>query len=202
MKENLTEIVMIIDRSGSMISIKDDAQGGFNSFIEEQKKLPGEARLTLVQFDSEIEKIHDNIDLKDIPPYVLRPRGATALLDAVGSTINSIGIRLANTPEDERPSKILVCIITDGYENSSYEFSQSQIKEMIKHQESKYSWEFIFIGGDIDTISQASSIGITNTVSFAKTALGTENTFNYLAREASTYRTCGKLNKTHYTVQS
>ena len=148
MKQGLSEIICIIDRSGSMGIIKNDAIGGFNTFLEEQKKLPGEATLTYIQFDTEYEVVHENKPLKDVQPIngsIYIPRGRTALLDAVGKTIDATGRRLANTPEENRPEKIIVAILTDGEENASHQYNLSKIKEMIKHQKEKYSWEFIFL---------------------------------------------------------
>jgi len=202
LKKDLTEIVMIIDRSGSMISIQKDAQGGFNNFIKKQRELPGEAKITLVQFDSFIETVHNNVNINDIPEYILEPRGATSLLDAIGFTLNLVGDRLSETIETEKPSKILVCIITDGQENSSNKFNKSQIKEIIDHQTNKYSWEFIFIGANIDTISEASSIGINTAASFCCTETGTRNIFEYANNITTSYRAGNIIAKTHTVIDS
>ena len=190
MKENLTEIVFILDESGSMSSLRDDTIGGFNSYVEDQKKEPGEAYLTTVCFDDEYRLIHDHVNLQDVAPLSHKdysPRGCTALMDAVGRTINSVGARLAATPEEERPSHVIFVITTDGYENASKEFTRSQVKKMIEHQQSKYSWQFIFIGAGIDAYSEAESIGIGGmcTMSASKSSKGVVDTY-YSVSNATT----------------
>lgn len=163
MKKNLTEMVFILDRSGSMSYLTDDTIGGFNSMIEQQKKEDGEAYVTTVLFNSESVAIHDHVNIKDIEPMTRNSYmafGTTALLDAVGSTIDSIGVRLANTPEEERPEKVIFVITTDGEENSSVEYTRSKVKEMIEHQQNKYSWVFMFLGANIDAVAEAGSLGI------------------------------------------
>jgi uncharacterized protein YegL len=170
MKKNLTEMVFILDRSGSMMHLTDDTIGGFNSMIENQKKEEGEAFVTTVLFDDQYELLHDHIDIKEIQPITTNEyyaRGMTALLDAVGKTINSIGSRLSATPEDERPDKVIFVITTDGMENASREFAKSTVKEMIEHQQNKYSWTFMFLGANMDAVGEAASLGI-NT-DFART---------------------------------
>ena len=191
MKDNLTEIVFILDESGSMYDLAADTIGGFNSYVEEQRHQPGEAYLTTVAFNTTPRTLHDHVNIKDVPRLTDRdysPVGGTALMDAIGTTVTSVGKRLANTPENERPSKVIVVITTDGMENSSMEYTHSQIKEMIQHQQDKYSWEFIFIGAGIDAYSEASRIGIggLHTMSVAADSLGTSNLFNSV-----TNYTCG-----------
>ena len=136
MKEGLTEIISIVDRSGSMQSILDDAIGGFNTFLAAQQRQPGEAKLSLILFDHEYQVVHQAVDIQQVEPlnqdtYV--PRGSTALLDAVGKTIDAVGERLAATAESERPSQVIVSILTDGYENASQTYSKPKVAEMIKH---------------------------------------------------------------------
>lgn len=182
MKENFTEIVCIIDRSGSMHAIRDDAIGGFNQFLEEQKGVPGEAQLTLVLFNHQYKLVHDGVGLTTIPPLdhnTYRPAGTTALLDAIGRTIDTVGERLAQTPEKERPTQVIVSILTDGLENSSRDYTQGRIAEMISHQESKYSWEFIFLGANMDAFKVASMLNISaaNTSNFVASSEGTRASF-------------------------
>lgn len=160
MRNDLTELVLIVDRSGSMATCGTDATGGINTFIKEQQKLPGIAHLTLVQFDDKYEFVHKGVLINDVPEYQLVPRGWTALLDAVGKAINETGERLAALPESERPGCVLVVIVTDGHENSSKEFSWSQVKDMITHQQEVYNWKFTFIGADMDSFSVGSHLGI------------------------------------------
>lgn len=182
MKKNLTEMVFILDRSGSMGHLTDDTIGGFNSMIESQKNEPGEAYVTTVLFDDEYELLHDHVNIQDIKPITRNEyfaRGWTALLDAVGKTINSVGARLSETPEDERPEKVIFVITTDGMENASREFAKSKVKEMIEHQQSKYSWVFMFLGANMDAVSEASSLGINTDFARTYTAsdLGTKSVY-------------------------
>ncbi len=165
MRKDLTDVTLIVDRSGSMMSCKDEAEHGVNFFIEEQKKQPGECLFSLAQFDFEYEMVHRGLDIKVVPPYKLVPRGGTALLDAVGRTINEIGDRLEKLPEDQRPGLVIVVITTDGYENISREFTKTQIKNMIEHQQKKYAWQFTFLGANQDAFAEGRSLGIaTNSI--------------------------------------
>lgn len=162
-KKGLTEIVVIMDKSGSMSSTRMDAMGGFNTFLEEQKKGEGEAKLTLVLFDTDYNRLYDNLSISEAQPltettYV--PGGQTALLDAIGRTIDKMGERLGQIPEDKRPEKIIVVIITDGEENSSVEYKKPQINEKIKTQLETYKWEFIFLGANQNAIKEGGSLGI------------------------------------------
>lgn len=191
--EHLTELVVIVDRSGSMASIQADAQGGLNTFIEEQKACPGEATLTLVQFDTNYEMLCENKPLRDVQPYTLVPRGATALLDAMGITIAKVGERLRQTPEDRRPGKVLVAIITDGEENSSREFSRERVFDMIKHQHDVYKWEFVFIAANQDAIRTGANYGISNSMNFAATSVGTQCAYVNLTHNTTQYRTTGHM---------
>jgi len=163
MKADLSEIAIILDESGSMQEITNDTIGGYNSFIETQKEIPGEAKLTLVKFNTDYNVIHNGLDIKTVPLLSNKtyyPSGSTALLDAVGRTIDEIGKRLSNTPEDEKPGKVILLIITDGEENSSKEYSLEVVKEKIKHQQEKYNWEIIYLGADQDSWENASSMNI------------------------------------------
>lgn len=193
LKKNLTELVFILDRSGSMHNLVNDTIGGFNSMIENQKKEPGEAYVTTVLFYDQYKLLHDHINLKDIQPITDREyytRGMTALLDAIGKTINNIGSRLNETPEDERPDKVIFVITTDGYENSSREFTKSHVKEMIKHQQEKYSWTFMFLGANMDAVSEASNLGIN--ADFARTytanEVGTESVYTSISNTIGVMR--------------
>ena len=160
MKKELTDITLVVDRSGSMQSIRDDAQGGINAFVEQQAKLPGEALITLVQFDTEYEFVVNGVPAGQFNEYELVPRGGTALLDAVGRAINETGHRLAKMSEADRPGLVVIVVMTDGHENSSGEFTKAQIKQMIEHQQSTYNWQFIFLGADQDAFSEASAMGM------------------------------------------
>lgn len=160
MKSDLTDLTLVIDRSGSMEEIRSDAEGGVNAFIREQAQQPGDALLTLVQFDTEYEFVHRGVPIKQSPAYTLVPRGSTALLDAVGRAINETGERLGKMPEQDRPGLVVFVIVTDGQENSSQEFSKSRIKEMIEEQQKKYAWQFTFLGANQDAFAEAGGMGI------------------------------------------
>jgi len=160
MRSDLTDITLVVDRSGSMEQVREDAEGGVNSFIAQQAKEPGEALLTLVQFDTEYEFLHKGIPVSQAPKYELVPRGMTALLDAVGRAINETGERLSKMDEQDRPGLVVFVVMTDGLENSSKEFSKATIKEMIERQQDKYNWHFTFLGANQDAFAEAGSMGI------------------------------------------
>jgi hypothetical protein len=170
-----------------------EAVGGFNGFLDSQQKLPGDARLTLVLFDHEYIVTYDGRPIKEVPPldgHTYVPRGTTALLDAIGRTINTIGERLDKTPEPDRPGKVLIVILTDGLENASQEFKRNQIYSMIKHQREKYSWEFIFLRANQDAIQAGSAIGIptSNAATFNETPEGVFEAFSAVACATAAYR--------------
>jgi Mg-chelatase subunit ChlD len=170
MRTDLTDITLVVDRSGSMQSIRDDAEGGVNAFIEGQANEPGEALLTLVQFDTEYEFLHKGIPVSQAGGYKLVPRGSTALLDAVGRAMNETGERLAAMAEKDRPGLVVFVVMTDGEENSSEEFSKADIKAMIQLQQEKYGWHFTFLGADQDAFAEAREMGMaaSSAASFAK----------------------------------
>lgn len=199
MNPNLSEVIFILDRSGSMVGLTNDTIGGYNAFIEEQKKDPGETKLTTVLFDHEYEILHNGVNVHDVAPMTTKdywPRGCTALYDAIGKTINDVGHRLRNTAEDERPSKIIFVITTDGMENASREFSQRQVKEMIEHQTNKYSWQFIFLGANIDVKEVASDIGISMdfAASYTATTIGVNSVYSTMSKITSDYKKNGIVN--------
>lgn len=193
-RKNHAEIVFVLDRSGSMSSIKDDAIGGFNAFVDAQKKVAGTADITLVLFDHEYQKVYDAKDINSVElltdkTYI--PRGNTALLDAIGRSINEVGAKLNALKEDERAEKVIVCIITDGAENASKEFTNEKIKEMIEHQKSKYNWEFAYLGANQDSFATASMYGISKgmTSNFAADTDGTRGAYACLSNLTANYRT-------------
>lgn len=162
--KDMTLIVSILDRSGSMHTIAEEAVGSYNRFLGEQQALPDYAELTQVQFDDEYELNFSRVPIKDCKPLVLgetyEPRGMTALFDAVGKTINTVGAELAALPEEERPARVLFVIQTDGHENNSKEFSGTKVREMVAHQQEKYNWDFIFLGAGINAQEQGAAIGL------------------------------------------
>ena len=197
MRQDLTDISVVLDRSGSMEAVRADTIGGFNNFLDTQKKQPGEALLTLMQFDTEFDLVHSGRNVRDVPALTqdtFVPRGLTALLDAIGRTINATGARLSAMPEEQRPSKVLFVIMTDGFENSSKEFHEPQINDMINAHRTKYSWEFVFLGANQDAIKTAASMGIPQKTSmtYATNAIGTQNVFRSASILASTYRATGQ----------
>lgn len=198
MKDNLVEMVFILDRSGSMAGFEADTIGGFNSLIEKQKEEPGEAYVTTVLFDDKYELLHDHVNIKDVPALTskeYRPRGMTALLDAVGRTINSIGERLANTPEEARPSQVMIMITTDGYENASKEFKLDQVRQMIQHQQEKYSWLFMFLGADMNAVNEAKKIGIDTAYAktYTKSTVGVSSVYESVSTSMSIGRSMATL---------
>ena len=160
MNKELTDITLVVDRSGSMQARQDEAQGGVNAFIKKQKEEDGEANLTLIQFDTEYEVLHNGVPIGDVPKYKLEPRGLTALLDAVGKATNEAKGRIKGIPKAERPGLTVFVIVTDGLENSSHEFTRAQVKALIDKQRSKKKWQFVFLGADESAFAEAGSIGI------------------------------------------
>ena len=163
MKQGLTEIVFILDRSGSMSGLEKDTIGGFNSTIDKQKQETGEAFVSTVLFDTEMEVLHDRAPLAHIEPLTEKEyyaRGCTALLDAIGGAIHHIGNVHKYARDEDRPEKTIFVITTDGYENSSRKYTAERVKQMIERQKQKYGWEFIFLGANIDAIETAKSFGI------------------------------------------
>jgi uncharacterized protein YegL len=164
MKKNLTEIVFILDRSGSMAGLEDDTIGGFNAMIQKQKSEDGEAYVSTVLFDNHTEVIHDRVDIQKIQPMTRNDyyvRGSTALLDAVGKAIHHIGNVHKYVREEDRPGKTIFVITTDGMENASREYTYQRVRQMIEHEKEKYGWEFLFLGANIDAAKEAARFGIT-----------------------------------------
>jgi Mg-chelatase subunit ChlD len=193
MNNDAIDITIVLDRSGSMASVREDTIGGFNSFLEEQKAVPGSAALTLVQFDDQYEVLYEGRRLQDVPllsAQTFVPRGSTALLDAIGRTVYATGIRLAAQPEHERPGKVLFVIMTDGEENASREFSRRQVFDMLTHQHEKYQWEVVFIGANQDAVATGASYGIpqTNSLNYAATPAGTRRMNAALSQATSRMR--------------
>jgi uncharacterized protein YegL len=163
MKKGLTELVFILDRSGSMGGLESDTIGGYNAMLKEQSKMDGEVIVTTVLFDDAYELLYDRINLRGVKPITSKEyfvRGSTALLDAVGKTIQKMINVQRNTSDDEKAEKVLFVITTDGMENASREYSYAKLKAMIEHQKSKYGWEFIFLGANIDAVQEAERFGI------------------------------------------
>ncbi|MCR4647442.1 MAG: VWA domain-containing protein [Lachnospiraceae bacterium] len=193
MRENLTELVFILDRSGSMSGLEADTIGGFNSLVNKQKKEEGEAIVSTVLFDDESEVIHDRVDINKVEKLTDKDyyvRGCTALLDAVGGAINHIGNVHKYAREEDRPAKTLFIITTDGMENASRRYNLKEVKKLIKRQQEKYKWEFIFLGANIDAIEVAESIGIkaSHAANYHCDTRGTELNFFALGEAVSRVR--------------
>lgn len=188
-----TEIACVIDRSGSMESIRDDAIGGFNTFLKEQKAIDAPCRFSMCLFDHEYNLLHDGIEIRyikelDTTTYV--PRGYTALLDAIGRTINAIDSRISEYPDDKKPEKIIFVILTDGYENSSREFNKAKIKEMIEDKEKNHNWEVMYLAAHEDAFHEAGMIGIqvNKMASFSNTGAGGQSAFASANSNTTAYR--------------
>ncbi|MDD6024492.1 MAG: hypothetical protein PUC06_09700 [Oscillospiraceae bacterium] len=163
MKKNFTEIVFILDRSGSMAGLEQDTIGGFNAMIEKQKKAPGEAVVSTVLFDNRSQVIHDRVPIQDVRPMTEDDyfvRGCTALLDAIGGAIHHVGNVHKYAREEDRPEHTLFVITTDGMENASRRYDSRRVKQMIQHEKEKYGWEFLFLGANIDAVETARNFGI------------------------------------------
>lgn len=171
MKKGLTEIVLVVDKSGSMASVRNKTISGLKEFLTTQKQLPGSALLTLITFSDRYSVDIDGKNLTEINESVFDKyvtAGLTALYDAIGVAIDSVGKRLAATPEDDRPEKVMVVILTDGEENSSKEYGLDLIKDMIDRQKQIYSWEFVFLGADIDAMATGDKLRMSSSVSMDK----------------------------------
>lgn len=200
MKKDLTELVFILDRSGSMSGLESDTIGGYNGLLDKQRNEVGEAVITTVLFDDKYELLHDRINVKGVAPITNKDyfvRGMTALLDAVGKTIVKIESAQAHTTEDERPEKTLVVITTDGMENASREFTKNKVKEMVERMQKNHGWEFIFLGANIDSVKTAGGIGIRadRTANYHADSIGTAQNFCTVSAVASNLRASRSVNK-------
>ena len=198
MRKNLTEIVFILDRSGSMSGLEADTVGGFASMLKEQKQKGGEALISTVLFNQESQVIHDRVDIRKVEPMTERDyqvRGCTALLDAVGGAIRHIGnVHKYARPEDV-PERTLFVITTDGMENASRHYSSDQVRGMIERQKSRYDWEFLFLGANIDAVETAGGFGIDrdHAVNYHCDAEGMQLNFQVVSQAVSTVRQAAPL---------
>ena len=195
MRKGLTEVVFILDRSGSMSGLEADTIGGFNSMINKQKKEDGEAYISTVLFDDQTEVLYDRVPVSMVEPmndkqyYV---RGCTALLDALGGAIHHIGNVHKYAREEDRPEKTLFIITTDGMENSSRQYSYDKVKKMVERQKKEYGWEFLFLGANIDAIEVAGRFGIAanRAINYKCDSKGTQLNYEVLSRTVSEFRAC------------
>ena len=193
MKKNLTELVFILDRSGSMAGLEKDTIGGFNAMIEKQRGEAGEAVISTVLFDSFTEVIHDRLMLEAVPRLTEKEyyvRGCTALLDAVGGAIHHIGNVHKYAREEDRPERTLFVITTDGWENASRRYSYEKVKQMITHQKEKYGWEFLFLGANIDAAKEAARFGIDEdrAANYHADSMGTEVVYQAVNETVCSFR--------------
>lgn len=189
-----TELVFIIDRSGSMGGLEADTIGGYNSLIEEQKELEGEVIVSTVLFDNRHEVIHNRTNLHQVHPLTRKEyyvRGTTALLDAMGRSIRKIHHIYCDTLKEERPEKVLFIVTTDGYENASTEFTYSKLKKLIEDMKRRYDWEFIFLGANIDAVREAKRFGINpeRAVRYHSDQEGTRKNYRAMGKAVTSYRT-------------
>lgn len=198
MKKGLTELVFILDKSGSMAGLEADTIGGFNSMLKKQKLVEGECQITTVLFDNTYELLHDRIDIKAINPITEKEYfvgGSTALLDAIGKTIHKIKNAQKNTAPDYQAENVMFVIITDGEENSSRKYSSDGIKKMIEHQKKRNGWEFIFLGANIDAVEVAGRFGIgkDRAQSYHADSVGFGTTYGAVSEALEIYRKCSKV---------
>ena len=196
MKKGLTELVFILDKSGSMGGLETDTIGGYNSMLAKQQAVEGECHITTVLFDNNYELLHDRIDIKAVSPITEKEYqvgGSTALLDAIGRTIHKIGNAQKHNADDYRAEKVMFVIITDGEENSSREYSAEKIKAQIERQKTKYGWEFIFLGANIDAVQTAGRFGINadRAIDYVPDSAGTNLNFKVMAEAVATFRESG-----------
>ena len=196
MRKGLTEVVFILDRSGSMAGLERETIGGFNSLLEKQKKEEGEALISTVLFDNVSEVLHDRVPVNRIAPMTDKEyyvRGCTALLDAVGGAIHHIGNVHKYAREEDRPEKTLFVITTDGLENASHHYSAKRVRDMIQRQKERYGWEFLFLGANIDAVREAAKFGIDEecAVDYHCDSVGTELNYEVLSAAVSQVRSSG-----------
>lgn len=193
---NLTEILFVIDKSGSMGNLVDDTIGGFNGFLESQKEQPGQAYLTTVLFSDGHFKLHDRVDIREVPrmdrsQYTVG--GGTAMLDAIGSTIDEAQLRIDKLPAEERPDHVICVITTDGHENSSHHYNKATIQRMIDHQTRGHGWKFIFLGANMDAVQEAASIGIDYAATWTANSVGVSSAYSAVNYATNSLRSTGEV---------
>ena len=197
MKKNLTELVFILDKSGSMSGLEEDTIGGFNSMIDRQKQAEGEALVSTVLFSNSSEVIHDRVALEKVEPLTRREYfvcGCTALIDAIGGAIHHIGNVHKYAREEDRPEHTIFVITTDGMENASRQYSSEQVKMMVERQKEKYGWEFLFLGANIDAVRMAGHFGISadRAANYHSDSMGTKLNYEVLGEAVCKMRACAE----------
>lgn len=200
MKKNLSEIVFLLDRSGSMSGLEKDTIGGFNAMIEKQKKEEGEALISTILFDHEMKVLHDRVKVQDVKPISEKDyqvRGCTALLDAMGGAIHHIGNVHKYARNEDVPEHTIFVITTDGMENASSHYSSSKVRTMVERQKEKYGWEFLFLGANMDAIAAAKDFGIEEdkAVEYRSDDIGTRLNYAVMSEAICEFRTKGTVEK-------
>lgn len=180
--DNSTHLALLVDRSGSMARIKDDAEGGLKSLVAEQRALPGELTIDLFQFDDAYEKV------TDVDAWTLQPRGMTALLDAMGKSITEVGEGLAARDEADRPAKVVFVIVTDGMENASQEWTREKVFDLVKQQTDEWGWEFVFTAANQDAVAEGARMGVNNSMNYTATGQGTKSAYTTMSASIGAYR--------------
>jgi uncharacterized protein YegL len=203
MKQNLTELVFILDRSGSMSGLETETIGGYNSLLKKQKKMDGEANVTTILFNQEYEILHDRKPIRDVKPISSKEYyacGFTALLDAIGVTIEQLDEKIERTSKNARPDKVMIVITTDGYENASRNYSKERVRELIEKMQKRNDWECVFLGANMDAIQEACSLGIRPQMSrtYSADKKGVESIFNAVGQVVNALRSPRFLSKDEF----
>lgn len=198
MKKGLTELVFILDRSGSMAGLEGDTIGGFNAMVEKQKREPGEALISTVLFDNVSEVLHDRVDIRELPPMTERDytvRGCTALIDAIGGAIHHIGNIHKYARAEDVPEHTVFVITTDGMENASRRYTSDEVKQMIRREQEQHGWEFLFLGANIDAVETARHFGIREdrAVNYHADDRGTALVYESVCKAVSNVRACAPV---------
>lgn len=199
MKKNYTHIVVVLDRSGSMISVKNDMEQGLKYLLDEQKKVEGEATISLYKFDDHVESVFHFSPLAAVEKIELEPRGFTALYDALGQAVDETGRYLAAMPEPLRPERVIVVVITDGDENHSSKFTQRQVFDKITQQTERYNWQFTYLGANQDALKVGHGLGIRSSASYNASQAGVQHTHSILSGKMAAFRNAGAFSE--YTTE-
>lgn len=188
-RTDLTDITVVLDRSGSMASIQEDMEGGLNTYIKDQQQQPGEANFTLVQFDDQYDRVHVGIPINTVPKCKLQPRGYTALYDAVGRAVTETGERLDKLPDGQKPGTVIMVIVTDGHENASKEYTAEQVRDLVTRQSTIYNWRFTYLGANQDAFAVAKDMGVQSSANYA--AVNSKSMWNAASGLTTRSRTGG-----------
>lgn len=188
-----TAICLLVDRSGSMSAIKEDAEGGINTFVQAQTEVDGKCTIRLVQFDTEYDVVYESTPVANVKPYILEPRGMTALLDAWGKAITEFGEELAALSEDERPDMVIFAVVTDGHENSSREWTRQQVFDLVTKQTNEWNWQFLFLAANQDAVAEGAKYGVAkgNAMTYQATGEGTQQAYAAMTASVVGSRSAG-----------